>query len=155
MTRHPLLVSLPLTALACLALSGCGAPSSNEGASKENGGATPEVDFVIDVKPILQSQCVRCHHDQAIMGGLNLMNRELAMRGSSRGPVIVPGEPEKSSLYRVTLLPEDQDHAMPATGAKLDDRDKEILRLWIEQGAHWPEGEEGIMAPIQIDLDRV
>lgn len=113
-----------------------------------NTGEAP-VDFVTEIKPMLQAQCVRCHHDGAIMGGLNLMNREHAMKGSSKGPVIVPGEPEKSSLYQVTLLSEEENHAMPATGPKLTAAEKELLRRWIAEGAPWPEGEEGVIRPIE------
>lgn len=132
-------------AVLTLCLGGCdpGAPGKTDAG---------RVDFVNDVKPILQTQCVRCHHDQAIMGGLNLMSRELALRGSNRGPVLIPGDPEKSPLYRVTLLPEEQDHAMPATGAKLTAEEKEIIRRWIQEGADWPEGPEGRLAPVDIEV---
>ena len=82
------------------------------------------------------------------------MNHELAMRGSNRGPILIPGDPEKSPLYRVTLLPEDQDHAMPATGAKLTDAEKRILFNWIKQGAEWPEGAEGAMSPVSIEVKK-
>jgi hypothetical protein len=135
--------------MAAVALSGCGGGDESNSTPAGN-----SVDFVNDVKPILQVQCVRCHHDGAIMGGLNLMNRELAMKGSSRGPVIIPGEPEKSPLYRVTLLPEDKDHAMPATGAILTDAEKKILHQWIKEGANWPDGKPGTMQPIEIDVKK-
>lgn len=145
---------VPGLLVSLIALSGCG------GGGEETSSATekkPEgtIDFVTQVKPILQSECVRCHHDGAIMGGLNLMTRASAMKGGNKGPVIVPGDPEKSSLYRVTQLPEDQDHAMPATGAKLTDEDKAILRQWIQEGAGWPEGEAGTMQPIKTETDKV
>lgn len=149
------LFSLPLWSV-ILGLSGCGG-DEEEGsvdAGPEGGGTVGKVDFVNDVKPILQAECVRCHHDGAIMGGLNLMNRTVAMRGSKRGPVLIPGEPDKSSLYRVTLLPEDQDHAMPATGAKLTEEEKRLLYRWIDEGAEWPEGEAGTMQPIEIDIKK-
>lgn len=140
--------------IAAFSLCGCG-PADSENAGAGESEKTASVDFVRDVKPILQAQCVRCHHDGAIMGGLNLMNREAAMRGSSRGPVIVPGEPEKSPLYRVTLLPEEENHAMPATGPKLTADEQQILHDWIEEGANWPEGDEGKMAPIDLESDKV
>lgn len=147
-------VALAVTAAVLSTLSGCG--DGGAGANSDStGNAEGSVDFVTEVKPILQAQCVRCHHDGAIMGGLNLMNREAAMRGSSRGPVIVPGEPEKSPLYRVTLLPEEENHAMPATGPKLTADEQQILHNWIEEGANWPEGEEGKMAPIDLESDKV
>jgi len=86
------------------------------------------------------------------MGGLNLMTKEMANRGSSRGPVLIPGDAEKSPLYRVTLLPKEQDHAMPATGATLSDAEKKILFQWIQEGAAWPEGEAGTLQPVVIDI---
>ena len=137
-----------------LFFSGCGG-GGEETSSDPGEKAEGKIDFVTQVKPILQSECVRCHHDGAIMGGLNLMTRASAMKGSSKGPVLVPGDPEKSSLYRVTQLPEDQDHAMPATGAKLSDEEKGILRQWIQEGADWPEGEAGAMQPIKIESEQV
>ena len=140
--------------LSCLVLGLCGCADDGEDSDPTGGPPVAKVDFVNDIKPILQAECVRCHHDGAIMGGLNLMNRTVAMKGSKRGPVLIPGEPEKSSLYRVTQLPEDQDHAMPATGAKLTDEQKQLIFLWIEQGAEWPEGEAGTMQPIEIDIKK-
>ena len=138
----------PLSALSVVVLSLAACQPSGGGGGGEE---TSKVEFVNDVKPILQTQCVRCHNDQSLLGGLNLMNRELAMRGSKRGPVLIPGDAEKSPLYRVTLLPAEQDHAMPATGAKLTDAEKEIIRQWIDQGADWPEGAPGTMEPVSIE----
>lgn len=139
--------AVPLSALSAIVLSVAACQPSGESGGKGDS----KVDFVNDVKPILQTQCVRCHNDQSLMGGLNLMNRELAMRGSKRGPVVIPGDAEKSPLYRVTLLPAEQDHAMPATGAKLTDGEKAILRQWIDEGAEWPEGPEGTLEPVSIE----
>lgn len=118
-------------------------------------GGKVKVRFVSDVKPILEAQCVRCHNDETLMGGLNLMNRERAMQGSAHGPILTPGRPENSPLYRATLDEGDPAHAMPATGPKLTERDREILRQWIKQGAEWPEGPDGAMTPIRAALDEV
>lgn len=83
------------------------------------------------------------------------MTKESAGRGSKRGPILVPGEPDKSPLYRVTILPDDAAHAMPATGPKLTDEEKAILRQWIEDGAQWPDGKDGGMAPVKPTVNRV
>ncbi|MCB1228668.1 MAG: hypothetical protein KDN19_00280 [Verrucomicrobiae bacterium] len=141
-----------IAAAAAMLLIGCGEQTAEK---KDPAGEQASVDFVNDVKPILQTQCVRCHHDGAIMGGLNLTTHKAAMKGSSRGPVIVPGEPDKSPLYRVTLLPEEENHAMPATGPKLTEPQKDILRRWIEQGASWPEGDDGTVPPIEAEVEKV
>jgi uncharacterized membrane protein len=141
--------TLQILPLAALALIAAISPSCGPGAPEAV--STDKIDFVNDVKPILQTQCVRCHNDQSIMGGLNLMTKEMVNRGSSRGPVLIPGDPEKSSLYRVTLLPKEQDHAMPATGAILSESEKKIIYQWIKEGAAWPEGEAGTLQPVEID----
>jgi uncharacterized membrane protein len=112
------------------------------------------VSFVDDVKPILQTHCIRCHNDETIMAGLNMMNREQIMKGSDRGPILIPGQPDKSLLYEATLLPANESHSMPATGPKLTDPEREIVRKWIEEGAEWPEGPDGTMAPVRAVLER-
>ena len=115
-----------------------------------------EIDFVNDVRPILETQCVRCHNDESLFGGLNLMTRAAAMKGSENGPILVPGHPDKSLLYAATGLEHGKDpKAMPATGPKLNDVEKELIRKWIEQGAEWPEGKDGNMAPLKIEPDKV
>lgn len=137
-------LSLSLLALIALALGSCG-PSPAPGG---------KVDFIADIKPLIQTQCVRCHNDETIMGGLNLMTKANTLRGSARGPVLIPGDPDKSLFFRVTQLPAEQDHAMPATGPKLTDEEKQLIRRWIEQGAEWPDGPEGIMQPIKLDTKK-
>ena len=44
-------------------------------ASKVAGIAAP-VDFVTQIKPLLQNRCVNCHHSGAVFGDLSLENRE-------------------------------------------------------------------------------
>ncbi|MEX2578661.1 MAG: c-type cytochrome domain-containing protein [Verrucomicrobiales bacterium] len=153
MTRSIRPLYLALSLVACFGLSGCDSPDPSAEADEERA----SVDFVSDVKPILQTHCISCHNDESLFGDLNLMSRASAMRGSKRGPAIVPGHPDKSLLYQAT----DPDHAkssdkaMPATGPGLDEAQKEILGRWIEQGAEWPEGEEGRIVPIKPDVDTV
>lgn len=134
----------PILTLALIGLSSCSPSSESSG----------KVDFVADIKPLIQTQCVRCHNDETIMGGLNLMTEASTLRGSSRGPVLIPGDPEKSLFFRVTQLPAEQDHAMPATGPKLTEEEKQLIHQWIAQGAEWPDGPEGTMQPVKIDIKK-
>lgn len=153
MTRSIRPLYLALSLVACFGLSGCDSPDPSA-ETDEEGGAP--VDFVSDVKPILQTHCISCHNDEHLFGDLNLMSRASAMRGSKSGPVIVPGDPDKSLLYQVTNLEHAKsDKAMPATGPNLDEEEKKILSRWIEQGADWPEGEEGRIVPVKPDADAV
>jgi hypothetical protein len=98
------------------------------------------VDFVSDVKPILESRCLECHHSRYVFAGLNLETKALAMKGGRSGPVIVPGAPHKSLLHQVLLLGHENPIAMPPTPEKLEREHEQIIHDWILQGADWPEG---------------
>ena len=98
------------------------------------------VDFVRQVKPILEASCLECHQHQYEFAGLNLETKERAMKGGRSGPVIVPGAPHQSLLYKVLLLGHDSHVAMPPTPERLDREHEQTLHDWIQQGATWPEG---------------
>lgn len=102
--------------------------------------AAEKIEFVRDVQPILQSACVGCHKEGKAEGDLRIDTLEAALQGGESGPSIVPGEPEESPLYTLTILPADDLDIMPPEGAPLSKSQTEILRQWIEQGANWPEG---------------
>ena len=113
--------------------------------------APAPVDFATQIKPLLQAQCVGCHHSGALFGNLNLESRELAFRATAIGPPIVPGEPDKSRLYIVLTLPESERKAMPPTGHRIRKEDVELLKQWILEGAKWPQGSEGHIKPAPVD----
>ena len=109
------------------------------------GGETPnaeKIDFLRVIKPLLESSCVKCHGQDRFHGDLRLDTKEFALNSfGDLGRLLTPGNPEKSTLYITSVLPDGDPLAMP-----LRDRDKltkdqaEQLRLWIAQGADWPEG---------------
>ncbi len=102
--------------------------------------AADAVDFVAQVQPILETSCVRCHGTEHPKGGLRLDNKAAAFKGGDDGLVIVPGDPAKSPLYTSTVLPLTDDNKMPPKDETLTKTQTELLRLWIEQGAPWPDG---------------
>jgi formylglycine-generating enzyme required for sulfatase activity len=110
--------------------------------------ATPsahcKVEFVRDVKPILEHNCVSCHREDNAKGKIRLDDKVHAYKGDE---VIVPGKPEDSSLYWTTTLPTDDELIMPPF--KHEDKDyplleseRKILEAWIKEGAKWPEKEK-------------
>jgi mono/diheme cytochrome c family protein len=105
----------------------------------------PPVDFVKQIKPILAERCVECHHSGALFGELNLQSRKLAFQKRSTGPAIVPGAPERSLFHLVLTLPPKDRKAMPATGHRIPKDEVSLIRRWIQEGAKWPEGEEGFI----------
>src|SRR5580700_10236253 len=102
------------------------------------------VDFVKDVQPILENNCVRCHHQgkEKPKGGLRLDKYEDILKGGKSGTALVPGDPAKSLMYTTTVLPLDDDDHMPPKdkGEPLTKAESETLKKWILQGAKWPQG---------------
>ncbi len=93
-----------------------------------------EVSFTTDVLPIFQANCVRCHSDTSILGAppnnLRLIDYENILKGSAFGPVILPGNPDSSSL--VIML---RKGTMPADADPLSDDQIQTIVAWIVAGA--------------------
>ncbi len=101
--------------------------------------AAAKVDFVLEVKPILESACLSCHGPEKAKGDLKLTTRALAIKGGEKGTCLKPGQPAESRLFTSTILPPGHDDLMPPKGDPLTRTQTEVLRRWIEQGADWPE----------------
>ena len=102
--------------------------------------AKAEVSFRKQVQPVLASACLSCHGEKNDKGELRLHTHEGLLEGSEYGKVVVPGKPEKSSLYTSTVLLPDDDDIMPAKGELLTSDQANVLKEWIAAGAKWPEG---------------
>ncbi len=99
------------------------------------------VDYARHIKPLLARHCLQCHGPQKSEGGLRLDSRQGAFRGGdSTLPVLVPGKPEESELFR-RVTSTDEAERMPADGNPLSQEEIELLRRWIKQGARWPKVE--------------
>jgi mono/diheme cytochrome c family protein len=105
------------------------------------------VDFVTQIKPLLQSRCVNCHHSGALFGDLSFESRALAMQPRKSVAVITPGQPGASQLYIALTLPDPDKKAMPPTGHRIPNSEVELVKRWIEEGAKWPDGPEGAIKP--------
>jgi hypothetical protein len=103
------------------------------------------VDFATQIKPLLEERCVTCHNSNALFGNLNLENRAFAFRNRPEGAVIVPQKAPESRLYLVLTLRETDRKAMPPTGHRIPAEDVDLIKRWIEQGADWPQGREGVL----------
>ncbi|MBA3480306.1 MAG: SUMF1/EgtB/PvdO family nonheme iron enzyme, partial [Pirellulales bacterium] len=102
----------------------------------------PRIDFFEHVQPILEVHCVSCHSGDEPEGAFDLTTLQAALESGSTPPSIVPFKPEESSLYTLTIVEKDDPTLMPpaAQGGPLGNDAIEMLRLWIAQGAIWPEG---------------
>ena len=78
------------------------------------------------VGPLLTTKCAGCHGDLAT-GGLNMLTYAGIMKGSSNGPVIVPGDSTNSIIFQIQ-----------STGkhfANFTTEELEIIKQWIDAGA--------------------
>jgi hypothetical protein len=92
--------------------------------------------FEKKVRPILVERCYACHGEEKQKGGLRLDHRAGALHGGDSGPVLVPGEPEKSLLARA-LSWDDPKLQMPPRN-RLPDAEIAVLTDWIRRGAPDP-----------------
>ena len=123
MLKKIIALSLPIVALA--ALSGC-----------ENSQET--VHFQADIKPILDSNCTECHRADGAgtaASGLQTVTYETLMKGTKYGPVIVPGNPESSTFYRLIAGLVDPSIQMPHGKEQLSAEQILAVENWIKQGA--------------------
>ncbi|NBV85295.1 MAG: hypothetical protein EBS01_03295 [Verrucomicrobia bacterium] len=98
------------------------------------------VDFVKDVQPILENNCVSCHNEKQAKGGVRLHTLKQALTSGDNGASLVPGKSAKSPLYTTMVLPEDDDLLMPPKkkGGPLPKEMSDLIRKWIDEGAAWP-----------------
>ncbi|MBL8235805.1 MAG: PSD1 domain-containing protein [Bryobacterales bacterium] len=120
--------------------------------------ATPRVDFVRDIQPILQASCQGCHGAKAQMGQLRLDAKNTAQR------TFKPGNSAESSLYQRVAGTSDQAR-MPMGAKPLPVEQIGLIKRWIDEGAEWPDavsvkGAEiqkhwAFIAPVKAPLPKV
>ncbi|HEY3913241.1 MAG TPA: PSD1 and planctomycete cytochrome C domain-containing protein, partial [Verrucomicrobiae bacterium] len=71
-------------------------------------------------------------------GHLRWDNRESALSGGEHGPNVIPGNSAKSRVLRLVSSTND-DEIMPQKGDPLTEQQIATFRIWIDQGAKWPE----------------
>jgi hypothetical protein len=97
------------------------------------------VDFVREVRPILQKHCYSCHGEKKQKSGLRLDIKAAAFKGGDKhSPDIISGKASDSPLIHF-ITTDDDDELMPPKG-KLPASDITTLTTWINEGAPWPEG---------------
>jgi hypothetical protein len=98
------------------------------------------VTYDTDIKPILDTSCIKCHKGDKPRGKLHLDSLDGILKGSKDGAVIVPGNVAKSPLVFDVAHVGDSDDFMPPPKAKskIDPLTKDqvsLIRAWVEQGA--------------------
>jgi hypothetical protein len=109
-------------------------------------GCSKQVSFNNDVNPILVSNCLTCHvgGEGSVKSGFSVQNYNSLMKGTKFGPVIVPGDSESSTLFRVIAqkvapeiqMPPHHDESLAEGRLEpLTPEQVETIKAWIDQGA--------------------
>src|SRR6059058_3281954 len=99
--------------------------------------------FKTEILPVLEKNCVQCHGAQQKMAKLDLSSFTGMMEGSSSGPVIAPGKPERSLMWKLI-----ENDTMPQ-GGKLTTAEKQLIKSYIQYGRFpqaTPEAEAALRA---------
>jgi cytochrome c len=93
------------------------------------------------VRPILVSNCGKCHMDMNHKGGLSMNTRASMMKGGRDGIVIVPGDPANSLLVKLIRHegPANDPMPMPPKSPKISDADIAVIEQWVKAGAVMPD----------------
>ncbi len=96
------------------------------------------VSFSTDVQPILRENCLECHQPGGAgfeASGFDMSTYESLMKGGKYGAFVVPGDAFGSNLMVLVEGRADPSIRMPHGRGKLPERDIEVLRTWIQEGA--------------------
>ena len=109
-----------------------------------------KVDWGKDVWPFIEKSCVDCHKApyEDERGRMRKPKEDLRYDGKAfilkggehndESPHLTPGDPEKSAMLQLVLLPlSDDDHMPPEDddNTQLTEEQVKTLELWIKQGA--------------------
>ena len=128
-----IVVGVGAMAAAALAGSGLRPVAAQAGADKP-------AFYTEKVRPILQTNCGKCHFAMNHKGGLSLETRAATLKGGRDGVVIVPGDPANSLLVKLIRHqgPPDDPMPMPQKAEKLSDADIAVVEQWVKAGAAMP-----------------
>jgi uncharacterized membrane protein/mono/diheme cytochrome c family protein len=108
----------------------------------------------LEVRAIFAHNCYQCHNENKQKGGLVLDNKRGVFKGGKSGESIVAGYSNQSELYRRITLSPNHDEVMPKKGKVLKDSEIELIRLWIEEGAHWADQALKIFPEAPLALEK-
>ena len=110
-----------------------------------------DVDYLRDVKPILQQHCYDCHGPDQPQAGLRVDAAALAIAGGDSGAAIVPGDTDASKLLAAVEGTSDEISQMPLDSDPLSAAEINVLRRWIAAGAPHPDDEPQAEAVVTSD----
>ena len=132
--------TIPLMAmLVCFCLAMLVPPSAS---AEHHETAQVNINYNLDIRPILSNNCYACHGPDAKSRQANLRidTKAGAFSEPSGYPVIVPGKPEESELH-LRVISNDDNYRMPPAdfNKTLTPEEIEAITQWIREGAKWEE----------------
>jgi len=131
---------IPLVILFCEVASAAQAPATNDYAA---------------VDAIFSKYCLDCHAAQDPEAKLVLESFDALMKGSENGPVVTPGNIDKSvlvSMVEGTAVKDGKKIIMPPgkKRAKLQASEIAVIKAWIMAGAHPPAMAKAIVTELDV-----
>jgi mono/diheme cytochrome c family protein len=111
-------------------------------AAEEPARPTADNSSFAEVRAIFAAKCLACHGNDPkdLKGDYDLRTREAAIKGGESGDAaIVPGQPEKSPLYRAVTWQDDAMQMPPKENDRLSADQVAVISRWIAAGAKWEE----------------
>ena len=85
-----------------------------------------------NVGPIFTKRCINCHAEHGAAKGLRLDSYNAAIAGSTKRPVLVPGDAANSDLVR--RLRGESMPRMPFLSKSLPQNEIDMIIRWVEAG---------------------
>ena len=95
-----------------------------------------KVDFQT-IGTLFRAKCFSCHGPEKQRANLRLDTPAGIQEGGDSGPVLEPGKPDSSRLLDAVLGRNGQNR-MPPKGDPLSEKEVELVRAWIAEGAKMP-----------------
>lgn len=100
--------------------------------------ATNSIDFLRDIKPILDASCLKCHGPEKPRSHFRVDDRAALLKGGDNGVAVLPGQSAKSPLiHYVARLEPEMEMPPEGKGDPLTPRQIALLRAWIDQDLPW------------------
>ncbi|MEZ6055161.1 MAG: DUF1553 domain-containing protein [Planctomycetaceae bacterium] len=94
------------------------------------------IDFAMQIAPIIEQHCVRCHTPGNRKGDVSLATLD----DLKSNEYVVAGNADGSHLIELVTSQDGKPPVMPKEAKPLSNAEVALLRQWIEQGAKWPDG---------------
>ncbi|TWU57330.1 c-type cytochrome domain-containing protein [Rubripirellula reticaptiva] len=109
------------------------------------------VQFGRDIAPLLVKHCLECHGPDDAKNDFRVDDRDMMM------DYLEPDDADSSTLYVDYLTTDDEDMLMPprSHGGPLSAGELALVKVWINEGADWPEdfAIDGSRVAVLLDVD--